>query len=150
VFPRHVAEALIAGRKVEPEQHDSVTVYFSDIVGFTNISSALAPIEVSDMLHRLYTRLDAIADQHGVFKVETIGDAWMGVTNLVQAQPDHAARIARFALDAVQAARATHIRADDPAAGTVRIRVGFHSGPVVANVVGARNPRFCLFGDTGP
>ena len=150
VFPRHVAEALIAGRKVEPEQHDLVTVYFSDIVGFTHISAALAPLEVSEMLHRLYTCLDALADQHGVFKVETIGDAWMGVTNLVQAQPDHAARIARFALDAVRAARATLIRADDPCAGTVRIRAGFHAGPVVANVVGSRNPRFCLFGDTGP
>jgi serine/threonine protein kinase/ABC-type glycerol-3-phosphate transport system substrate-binding protein len=150
VFPPHVAEALIAGRKVEPEHHDSVTVYFSDIIGFTNISSELAPIEVSEMLHSLYTRLDALADQHGVFKVETIGDAWMGVTNLVQTQPDHAARIARFALDAVGAARATPIRANDPTSGTVRIRVGFHSGPVVANVVGSRNPRFCLFGDTGP
>jgi serine/threonine protein kinase len=146
MFPRHVAEALIAGRKVEPEQHDSVTVYFSDIVGFTDISARLAPMEVSEMLHRLYSRLDALADQHGVFKVETIGDAWMGVANLVQAQPDHAARIARFALEAVQVARATPIRPDDSG---VRIRVGFHSGPVVANVVGARNPRYCLFGDTG-
>jgi class 3 adenylate cyclase len=141
---------LVAGRKVEPEQHNSVTVYFSDIVGFTNISAELSPIEVSEMLHRLYTSLDALADQHGVFKVETIGDAWMGVTNLVQKQADHAARIARFSLDAIRVAQATPIKADDPSSGTVRIRVGFHSGPVVANVIGSRNPRYCLFGDTGP
>lgn len=148
VFPRHIADALAEGRKVEPESKDVVTIFFSDIVGFTNISATVPPAKVSNMLDRLYTTFDQLSREHVVFKVETIGDAYMAVTNLVEEQPDHAVRIARFSLDVVAAAKQTAIDLDDPSKGFVNIRVGFHSGPVVANVVGTRNPRYCLFGDT--
>jgi class 3 adenylate cyclase len=63
------------------ETHDDVTVFFSDIIRFTDISRALSPVKVCTMLDRLYVAFDALAGKHEVFKVETIGDAWMGVTN---------------------------------------------------------------------
>lgn len=148
VFPEHIAKALLAGKKVTPEQHECVTIYFSDIVGFTRISSILSASQVSDLLDRLYTLFDGLAEKHGVFKLETIGDAWVGVTNLNRPQPDHAARIARFSMDALRAAQSTPIHLERPEMGNVQIRVGFHSGPVVASVVGTRNPRYCLFGDS--
>ena len=148
VFPMHIAEALREGRKVEPENHECVTIFFSDIVGFTDISSTLDPLKVSDMLDRLYNRFDKLSDKHDVFKVETIGDSYMAVTNLTKWQPDHCKRIVNFAMDAVVAAAEVLIDEDDPSLGHVNIRVGFHSGPVVSNVVGSRNPRYCLFGDT--
>ncbi|EGD72124.1 TKL/DICTY4 protein kinase [Salpingoeca rosetta] len=148
VFPPHIAKALREGKKIEPEHHDCVTIFFSDIVGFTNISGTLAPEKVMNMLDRLYTKLDALADEMELFKVETIGDAYMAVTNLLKEQKDHAARIGRFAVAAIKAANTTLINEDEPDLGCVNIRVGFHAGPVVANVVGTKNPRYCLFGDT--
>lgn len=149
VFPRRVAEALRDGRKVEPEHHDVVTIFFSDIVGFTHISSTLEPEKVSSMLDRLYSKFDRLSKEMGVFKVETIGDAYMAVANLVEDQiADHARRIVMFAINAIRAANQTAVDLDDLGRGCVNIRVGFHSGPVVANVVGTRNPRYCLFGDT--
>ena len=71
LFPEHIARALREGRKVEPEPHDCVTVYFSDIVSYTNISSDLTPTKVSSLLDRLYTKFDALTDIHDVFKVRS-------------------------------------------------------------------------------
>ena len=73
LLPKHVADVLRAGGKVEPESKDCVTIFFSDIVGFTDISSELTPIKVSDMLDRLYGEFDELSQMHDVFKVETIG-----------------------------------------------------------------------------
>ena len=73
----------------------------------------------------------------------------MAVTNLHTPQSNHADRIGRFALDAIKAAAATMIDESDPQRGTIKLRVGFHSGPVVANVVGTKNPRCALLAVLG-
>ena len=149
VFPRHIADVLQKGGKPEAESHDNVTIFFSDVIGFTTIASTFEPIKVSNMLERLYLAFDALAERHGLFKIETIGDAFMCASNLVQDQSnDHVKRIAEFAIDAVQAANTVLIDVDDPSRGHVEIRVGFHTGPVVSNVVGTLNPRYGVFGDT--
>eukprot|EP00980_Cylindrotheca_fusiformis_P023027 scaffold10066_cov100-Cylindrotheca_fusiformis.AAC.4 len=149
IFPHHIAEALRDGRAVEPEHRDMVTIFFSDIVGFTQLSAELPPRKVALLLNRLYTKFDALSRKHDVFKVETIGDSYMAVTNLVKNQEkDHAKRIAEFAIDAIREANETLVDEEDPLKGYVNIRVGFHSGSVVADVVGTRNLRYCLFGDS--
>ena len=148
IFPTPVAKALRQGQKIEPVLRDCVTIFFSDVVGFTKIASILSPMKVLDMLDRLYMRFDMLSHKHDVFKVETIGDAYMAATNLVKDQDDHVKRIALFAIDAVRAASETLIDVDDPSKGFVKIRVGFHTGPVVASIVGSRCPRYSLFGDS--
>ncbi len=149
VFPKHIADALNAGKKVEAESHEIVTIVFSDIVGFTTISERFNPMKVSNMLDRLYQAFDSLADKHHIFKVETIGDAYMGVTNLDGSEYDtHVKQIAEYAIDAVRAASQILLDEDEPSMGYVQIRVGFNSGPVVSNVIGSLNPRYGLFGDT--
>lgn len=149
IFPDHIAKALSKGKKVEAEHKEVVTIFFSDIVGFTNISSELEPHKIANLLDRLYRQFDALSNLFEIYKVETIGDAYMAVTNLVKDQADdHVSRIAQFAIEAIEAANGTLIDEENESLGTVKIRCGFHSGPVVADVVGTRNPRYCLFGDT--
>jgi guanylate cyclase len=149
LFPRHVGDALIRGEKVPPERKEAITMYFSDVVGFTDISSRLPAEKVSDMLDRLYVCLDELADRLGVYKVETIGDAYLCATNILSDQDDsHAAIMARFAVEAMRAAAATPVDPDDPSQGCVQIRIGLNSGPCMASVVGRKNPKYTLFGDT--
>jgi class 3 adenylate cyclase len=149
IFPRRVADALKNGQKVNPEDHDNVTIVFSDIVHFTDISRELTPLKVSHMLDRLYLAFDRIARKHQVFKVETIGDAYMGVTNLENnMEHTHTRNIAEFAVDMINEANKILIDEETPSKGYIDIRVGFHSGPVVSNVIGSMNPRYGLFGDT--
>nr|XP_023509496.1 retinal guanylyl cyclase 1 [Equus caballus] len=147
MLPPSVAEALKMGTPVEPEYFEEVTLYFSDIVGFTTISAMSEPIEVVDLLNDLYTLFDAIIGSHDVYKVETIGDAYMVASGLPQRNGQrHAAEIANMALDILSAVGSFRMRHMPEV--PVRIRIGLHSGPCVAGVVGLTMPRYCLFGDT--
>ena len=149
LFPKHIADALKAGQKVEPEQHEEVTVVFSEIINFAEILSSTSPMQVSNLLDRLYMAFDKVATKHNVFKVETVGDAYMGVTNLEKHQEDtHVRQAARFAIDLVIEGNKILIDDENPQKGYINIRAGFHSGPVVSNVIGSLNPRYGLFGDT--
>ncbi|XP_077350432.1 retinal guanylyl cyclase 2 isoform X2 [Festucalex cinctus] len=147
MLPPSVAEALKTGTTVEPEYFDQVTIYFSDIVGFTTISSLSDPIEVVDLLNDLYTLFDAVLSNHDVYKVETIGDAYMVASGLPKRNGNkHAAEVANMSLNILSSVGTFRMRhmPDVP----VRIRIGIHSGPCVAGVVGLTMPRYCLFGDT--
>ncbi|KAJ8394689.1 hypothetical protein AAFF_G00042890 [Aldrovandia affinis] len=142
MLPPSVAEALKTGATVEPEYFDEVTIYFSDIVGFTTISSLSEPIEVVDLLNDLYTLFDAVLCNHDVYKVETIGDAYMVASGLPKRNGNkHASEIASMSLNLLSSVGSFQMRhmPDVP----VGIRIGIHSG-----VVGLTMPRYCLFGDT--
>ncbi|XP_051961093.1 atrial natriuretic peptide receptor 2 [Xyrauchen texanus] len=147
ILPHSVAEQLKRGETVQAEAFDNVTIYFSDIVGFTSMSAESTPLQVVTLLNDLYTCFDAIIDNFDVYKVETIGDAYMVVSGLpVRNGKLHAQEIAGMSLALLEEVKTFQIshRPNDQ----LRLRIGIHTGPVCAGVVGLKMPRYCLFGDT--
>ncbi|CAF0809266.1 unnamed protein product [Adineta steineri] len=147
MLPPSVAESLKSGKAVEAVWFECVTIYFSDIVGFTTISALSNPMEVVDLLNDLYTMFDSILEDFDCYKVETIGDAYMVVSGLPLLNGiQHASEIATMALTLLHACGKFRIR--HMPGVPLRLRIGLHSGACVAGVVGLKMPRYCLFGDT--
>ncbi|XP_041372057.1 atrial natriuretic peptide receptor 1-like [Gigantopelta aegis] len=147
MLPKPVIEALKIGKSIEPESFPSVTVFFSDIVGFTELASESTPYQVVSFLNNLYNRFDYIIDHFDVYKVETIGDAYMVVSGLpIKNGIQHAGEIGTMSLQLLSSVDKFKI-AHRPTL-KLKLRIGLHSGPVVAGVVGQTMPRYCLFGDT--
>ncbi|XP_044037738.1 heat-stable enterotoxin receptor [Siniperca chuatsi] len=147
LLPGPVVRSLKETGRVEPELFEEVSIYFSDIVGFTTLCHYSTPMEVVDMLNDIYKNFDSILDHHDVYKVETIGDAYMVASGLPKRNGNrHAVDIAHMALD-ILAFVGTFQLQHLPGI-PLWIRIGVHSGPCAAGVVGNKMPRYCLFGDT--
>ncbi|XP_033617323.1 guanylate cyclase 2G [Fukomys damarensis] len=147
MLPSFIGEQLIAGKSVEPEHFESVTVFFSDIVGFTKLCSLSSPLQVVRFLNDLYSLFDHIVQSYDVYKVETIGDAYMVASGLpIRNGTQHVDQIATMSLSFLSAT--LHFQIGHMPEEKLRLRIGLHTGPVVAGVVGITMPRYCLFGDT--
>ncbi|XP_072882879.1 guanylate cyclase 2G [Hemitrygon akajei] len=147
MLPSFIAEQLMLGKAVEPESFESVTIFFSDIVGFTKLCSISTPMQVVDMLNDLYSLFDDIIRSYDVYKVETIGDAYMVASGLpIRNGMQHAGEIATMSLHFLSSMTVFKIRHINNV--ELQLRIGLNTGPVVAGVVGVTMPRYCLFGDT--
>ncbi|XP_062567629.1 atrial natriuretic peptide receptor 1-like, partial [Saccostrea cucullata] len=147
MLPRLVADKLKRGEFVVPEEFEAVTVFFSDIVGFTTIASKITPLDVVDFLNEIYTLFDDIISTYDVYKVETIGDAYMVVSGLPERNGNaHSGEIANMSLAILGQLKQFKLKAIPEQ--KVMVRIGLHTGPVCAGVVGQTMPRYCLFGDT--
>ncbi len=144
VLPGPVAERLKQGEGVIVDRFDHVSVLFADIVGFTAMSAQRSPEEMVTMLNDLFSQFDRLADIHLLEKIKTIGDAYMVVAGVPQPSAGHARDIARMALDMIRVL-------EDYAAkvgSQLDIRVGIHTGSVVAGVIGTKKFIYDLWGDT--
>ena len=125
------------------ERHADVSVLFCDIVGFTRLSERLDAERLVDVLNEVFSTFDDLADRHGVEKIKTIGDAYMVAAGLPDPRADHADVLADMALDMLATVQALGGRFGEP----LGVRIGIHSGPVVAGVIGRRKFAYDLWGD---
>jgi len=144
VLPGPIADRLKTGENLIVDRFDAVSVLFADIVGFTTLSARTSPVALVTMLNELFSSFDRLAEQHGLEKIKTIGDAYMVVAGIPEPHADHAAAIAEMALDMIASIEAYAARTGSE----LTIRVGIHSGSVVTGVIGTKKFIYDLWGDT--
>ncbi|AWO99120.1 putative guanylate cyclase soluble subunit alpha-2 [Scophthalmus maximus] len=143
IFPGDVAQKLWQGQPVPARKFDDVTMLFSDIVGFTAVCAQCTPMQVISMLNELYTRFDYQCGILDVYKIETIGDAYCVAGGLHKKVDSHAKPIAHMALKMMELSEEVLT----PDGRPIKLRIGIHTGSVLAGVVGVKMPRYCLFGN---
>jgi class 3 adenylate cyclase len=144
VLPAPIAARLKVGEGVIADAFPEVTVLFADIVDFTRRSRRISPAQVVQVLNELFSAFDQLAQQRGLEKIKTIGDAYMVAGGLPNPRPDHAEAVAEMAL----ALREEVARRSDPSGQPLAVRVGMDTGPVVAGVIGTSKFSYDLWGDT--
>jgi len=146
LLPRQIIHDMKKGRVPQPESFDSVSVFLCDIVQFTNLASESTANQIVDLLNTLYNLFDLRLEGYDVYKVETIGDAYMVASGVPVPTPHHAVEIAKMALDLL-AKMVTFEVAHKPGY-RLKLRMGIHSGGCVAGVVGVKIPHYSVFGET--
>jgi adenylate cyclase len=144
VLPAEIATRLRNGESNIADHFEDATVIFADVVGFGKITARMKAFEVVACLNQLFSEFDKLAEDAGIEKIKTIGDNYMAVSGLPTPRPNHARLAAKFALDMVAATARLRPRLPVP----FTIRVGLHSGPVMAGVIGTRKFAYDVWGDT--
>jgi adenylate cyclase len=144
ILPQSIIHRIRNGETVIADRITEATILFCDLVGFTTISQELPADRLVDFLGEIFAAFDRLAAERGVEKIKTIGDAYMVAAGIPEVQPDHASRIATLALRMLEAvdtiAQATDVK--------LQARIGVHSGPIVAGVIGTHKFAYDIWGDT--
>jgi class 3 adenylate cyclase len=144
ILPAAIAERLKDGERTIAESYPAVTVLFTDLCGFTTFSQHVSAHDLVGLLDDIFSLFDTLASAHGIEKIKTIGDAYMAVAGLPVPRSDHAEAVADMALGLQAAFR----RLMDDRGLDMKVRIGIHSGPVVAGVIGRHKFIYDLWGDT--
>ena len=144
ILPASIAARLKTSDGAIADHSDDVTVLFADIVGFTPLSTRMTPHALVQLLDRIFTEFDALAETHGLEKIKTIGDAYMAAAGLPERRDDHAQAAARMAHGMLE----IMARIAAETGESLSLRIGLHSGPVVAGVIGRKKFIYDLWGDT--
>ncbi|GAB4533257.1 MAG: hypothetical protein Tsb0020_49210 [Haliangiales bacterium] len=144
ILPDAVASRLLADGGIIADRFTDVTVLFADIVGFTPLAAACSPIELVEILNDIVSEFDLLVERHGLEKIKTIGDAYMAAAGLPVPCENHAEVAAAMALDMLDVIEAWRAEHQVP----LGLRIGMHSGPVVAGVIGTKKFSYDVWGDT--
>ncbi len=144
LFPHQISESLKHNRQPIAQSFDAVSVLFADIVGFTEIASQLSPTETVELLNRIFSSFDRLAENHHLEKIKTIGDAYMVVAGVPDTRTDHAKAIAEMALDL----QTEITKFTDSCNQPMSLRIGINTGAIVAGVIGSNKFAYDIWGDT--
>ncbi|MGZ8218542.1 adenylate/guanylate cyclase domain-containing protein [Methylomagnum sp.] len=144
ILPYPIAQRLKAGEQVIVDSFTNVTVLFADIVGFTHFAATTPPHQVVELLNRVFSLFDIFSEQYAVEKIKTIGDAYMIVSGVPEPREEHTEAIADMALEIQTTIELLAHSLDLP----VQVRIGIHTGPAVAGVIGKKKFSYDLWGDT--
>lgn len=144
ILPAPIAERLKENNCVIADHFESTTVMFSDIVGFTKMSENISPAELVNYLNRIFSAFDDLAEKYGLEKIKTIGDAYMVAGGFPERRDCHAKDVSAMALDMLRVVEECNAESEHP----VSIRIGIHTGPAVAGVIGIKKFVYDVWGDT--
>ncbi|EAW37067.1 adenylate/guanylate cyclase domain-containing protein [Lyngbya sp. PCC 8106] len=144
ILPKAIAERLKRGESTIADSFDDVTVLFGDIANFTNLSADLSPAQLVEILNRIFSLFDELADKYNLEKIKTLGDAYMVVGGLPIPQANHASAIAEMALEMQSIIGQFSLKEGEP----LQMRIGINTGPVEAGVIGMKKFTYDLWGDT--
>jgi class 3 adenylate cyclase len=143
ILPGQIVTRLNNGEVVIADRVEEATILFADLVGFTAVASRVTPAVLVDNLNRIFSAFDDLCRRSGIEKIKTIGDAYMAAAGLPVPRPDHAEVIADFALAMLDTLEGVNTTMDVP----FQIRIGIHTGPVVAGVIGSHRFLYDIWGD---
>ncbi|MBK9249515.1 MAG: tetratricopeptide repeat protein [Ignavibacteria bacterium] len=144
VLPPTIADKILGGRTLIAEKLPSVSVLFADIVNFTKLSQRITPEELVEGLDRIFSAFDNLAEKYGLEKIKTIGDAYMVVSGAPLQREEHAQAMALFAIEMLEAMKEFRSISTGE---EIQLRIGIHSGEVVAGVIGKKKFAYDLWGD---
>lgn len=145
ILPQEIADELKASGQATPRLYESATVLFSDFVNFTKLSATLTPEQLIDELNECFLAFDEICERHGLEKIKTIGDAYMCAGGLPVPNDTHPADAVRAALE--MARWLNERKHERPDAHLTEMRIGIHTGPVMAGVIGKNKFAYDIWGD---
>lgn len=148
ILPEKVAEQLKKSGKAEAQRFDEVTVLFSDFVGFTKIAESMEPEQLVEEINICFMAFDEIVNKYNIEKIKTIGDAYMAAGGLPVPGKDSAERVVRAALEMQEFITDLSNKRESLNEPAFRMRVGIHTGPVVAGIVGSKKFQYDIWGDT--
>lgn len=143
ILPYQIAQKLQKASGTVAEQFDQVSVLFADLVDFTKLAHVMSPTALVDLLNQIFSTFDQLVETYKVEKIKTIGDAYMVAAGLPAPMADHAQVIAHLALDMREAMARFSVNGQP-----LQIRIGIHSGSVVAGVIGWKKFAYDLWGET--